>query len=744
MDFHSLSRRDLQALCKKNKIPANITNIAMADALTALADKVEGLDEVMNPPHTDLQQSPEKTIPNSFDPETSLPLTRSRRTTRRAAAGDKDAILPVTPAVPPSRRRAPATSTRRKVSVEDSETAAAQQEKVGDPETPAIQSSRRRASAAASRKKTEAQKEEESVLKVYTTRRSVRILEKSMTKLSLNDSGSVEPVKMNGLCQEVEDVCDKKNVSESEMLDTPEETVNQVNDCEVQSFHNLDQSAVEIEGEANQVTEGKDNKSGACELVEDYSTKLEMSSENCENSHVVSCQTMDHSQSIEGGLSYDVTEHKQSKEHEVADCSSELEAASQDCTNLHYDVTEHKQSKEHEVADCSSELEAASQDCTNLHNALGLEGKNEHSDEGQEVDSHESTEENGPTAAALSSKIEETFSKEDALVGAECGDSPNNTMETEQAPIHYVSDAKFHNILGEESDSNPLPPVDFSNEKSKAIDESKTFNEISDHSTAIIDQAAGTDHSPEEVPEGIPVLPEDLCKVKSGTINESECSEISEFFNATDDEVVAGDNSLIVEPKMESNVAIEVKEPDMISSYSDDTPKDYESLVDNQEMYADDKFPASERETPTPAKQATPSLSQAARVLSPYAANTLQGQFPRPSEPMPKATSAKKQAPILSGINKENIDYGSGEVLKLKKDEADRKDNLSYDAMSLRTLQKMLKQKLQISKKSSAHEENLPSSDMDNEENACKQEGKGRIALQPRNDSLPEQGECRN
>lgn len=36
MDFHTLSRRELQALCKKNKIPANMTNVAMADALAAL------------------------------------------------------------------------------------------------------------------------------------------------------------------------------------------------------------------------------------------------------------------------------------------------------------------------------------------------------------------------------------------------------------------------------------------------------------------------------------------------------------------------------------------------------------------------------------------------------------------------------------------------------------------------------------------------------------------------------------
>jgi microcystin-dependent protein len=35
-DFHTLSRKELQALSKMNKIPANITNAAMADALSAL------------------------------------------------------------------------------------------------------------------------------------------------------------------------------------------------------------------------------------------------------------------------------------------------------------------------------------------------------------------------------------------------------------------------------------------------------------------------------------------------------------------------------------------------------------------------------------------------------------------------------------------------------------------------------------------------------------------------------------
>jgi hypothetical protein len=36
MDFHALPRRDLQALCKRNGVRANMTNAAMADALGAL------------------------------------------------------------------------------------------------------------------------------------------------------------------------------------------------------------------------------------------------------------------------------------------------------------------------------------------------------------------------------------------------------------------------------------------------------------------------------------------------------------------------------------------------------------------------------------------------------------------------------------------------------------------------------------------------------------------------------------
>ncbi|KAL1547347.1 dentin sialophosphoprotein-like [Salvia divinorum] len=91
MDFHSLSRRELQALCKTNKIPANVTNVAMADSLKAL-EIVEGVDEVLQACKSGIYQS-------SIDPRS--------RTTRQ-----KDVLL--TPA------QSGAASRRRRAAKEDS------------------------------------------------------------------------------------------------------------------------------------------------------------------------------------------------------------------------------------------------------------------------------------------------------------------------------------------------------------------------------------------------------------------------------------------------------------------------------------------------------------------------------------------------------------------------------------------------------------------------------------------------
>jgi hypothetical protein len=80
------------------------------------------------------------------------------------------------------------------------------QEKNNVPKTPAARSSRRRAPAVSARGKLEAQNEEKSVQRVYSTRHSVRLLEKGMEGLGLKEKERVRPLKMDGLCWEIEDV----------------------------------------------------------------------------------------------------------------------------------------------------------------------------------------------------------------------------------------------------------------------------------------------------------------------------------------------------------------------------------------------------------------------------------------------------------------------------------------------------------------------------------------------------------
>lgn len=106
--------------------------------------------------------------PISKEPESSQILTRTRRTTRQggvAEEADQESIevVPKTPAAPSSRRRAPPVSARQK---------------------------------------TEAQKEESSVQRAYSTRRSVRLLEKTMEELSLVDNRKIQPSKIDELSKE--------------------------------------------------------------------------------------------------------------------------------------------------------------------------------------------------------------------------------------------------------------------------------------------------------------------------------------------------------------------------------------------------------------------------------------------------------------------------------------------------------------------------------------------------------------
>ncbi|KAL0691950.1 hypothetical protein Bca4012_091630 [Brassica carinata] len=177
MDFDSLTRRDLQFFCKKNKIPANMTNIAMADALKAL-EIVEGIEEFMNQSESTRDLSPTsvaKNMPSAArtaarttrrktkdETQPTELVTRSCLVTSKSLAGEleqENRNANVDPSLPQSRRRVAATVA---MNLEESK-------------TPAVRSTRRAQPAAAS----------ESVQRVYSTRRSVKLLEESMADLSL-------------------------------------------------------------------------------------------------------------------------------------------------------------------------------------------------------------------------------------------------------------------------------------------------------------------------------------------------------------------------------------------------------------------------------------------------------------------------------------------------------------------------------------------------------------------------------
>ncbi|KAL5565132.1 hypothetical protein UlMin_028296 [Ulmus minor] len=251
MDFHSLTRKELQALSKRNKIPANITNVAMADALVAL-QHVEGLEEILNKSTSDSQQFPEETMIGS--PE--APRTSCRTTTRQKPIKEEQGNSDVH-------------------------------------NTPAPLTGRRRAVPVSARQRTESCKVESLVQRVYSTRRSVRLLEKTMEKLTMDEDGNTESIKMDDLdddstnfgmpgdnSQTISEVCsgetDQFEVSSKLKDDVQEKIDASGNEVEVpeSKSKSLDEPHEEMSGESHSIVvekpdetmEGKDESPNEKEL----------------------------------------------------------------------------------------------------------------------------------------------------------------------------------------------------------------------------------------------------------------------------------------------------------------------------------------------------------------------------------------------------------------------------------------------------------------------------------------------
>ncbi|KAK7258140.1 hypothetical protein RIF29_32624 [Crotalaria pallida] len=289
MDFHSLTRKQLQTLCKKNKIPANITNVAMADALSALPH-VEGLDEFLNPIEADGgARTPDVRRAAVRKKVKSTKVSSRVQRGSRAKKDEVDVIvLPDTPtlaaaaaaaaAVPPSRRgKAISVSTRRK-KVEDvivlddddndnNDNGGVQQHQDVSKTPAAVPCSRTKATARTTT--------------LYNTRRSVRLLEKNSSNMSLMDTQDMAP---NNLEQEMSNVTNQSQDSvETQEMNAAGSSLQTVSNVEVsEKTSELEVSSLEDNYESEEC-QSHDLGLGKVNCLEaephDSNLKLEGSSE---------------------------------------------------------------------------------------------------------------------------------------------------------------------------------------------------------------------------------------------------------------------------------------------------------------------------------------------------------------------------------------------------------------------------------------------------------------------------------
>ncbi|KAK6243825.1 hypothetical protein QUC31_010234 [Theobroma cacao] len=682
MDFHCLPRKELQTLCKKNKIPANITNVAMADALKAL-EIVEGLDEFMNQ-----SQSPEKTMnkssqeipstvtrtstrrkPTKEEPQSSQTTTRTRRITRRTMELDeenKNVNVPETPVV--------ATTTRRRA--QRTEPEVEEQKKSDLLETPALQSNRRRAGVGSTRRKVEAQKDEGSVQQGYGTRRSVRLLEKCMEGLSLKESGRMEPVKIDKM---VEDEIEENKNRQSGA--TSDENLARNLSVSLEGERDLKDDVHNAENDCTVISEAGSPKPDNLDCLLALDTKDASPDEKTDESDAYLAEGAD----------------------KLADMS---------------DGTIDPKGYDDAVPEDSYEIDNSSEELVAENNG------GSHADENTEVLDHASSAEYvEPKEAVIGEECQK-------LVGKDCDINVVNDDLAKLPEAEEYDDAKasqnasaipegfmdsLEKLGNEESEDDPDQIVAVSNIVDSDIDD----NSGSDNNTLVDEQ--------EEVPcETAAYCSDDPM---SSMVNEEALIDV----NVAEAEIIhVGETSIYNAPQ---SVAVDIS-VDQILDYGD-----AEALVDvcvkAAEEFAEttQEVPPLEK-SPTAAKLMSPcaSLVFNSAITSSIPLSPLTAQFSQPTRFTPRKSSSKKQTTIpkmtqVSDNNKENIDNNSEKevepsLAKVKKNKniIDEETMQKLEDMSLRTLKKLTKKfdKLKIAD----HKKNKE------DKNDSKSFGKTRPALQ--------------
>uniref|UniRef100_A0A2C9VA94 Uncharacterized protein n=1 Tax=Manihot esculenta TaxID=3983 RepID=A0A2C9VA94_MANES len=770
MDFHSLARKELQALCKKNKIPANMTNVAMADALKAL-EKVEGLDELNSEPRSDPQESPARTTnveprtacrtstrrkPINVEPESSQSMTRNRRATRRTVAEEtgqenKNVNLLETPAMPTTRRRVQAASATRKMDAQlteigDNEEQAGQ-ENSDVPVTPAMRTSRRKVPAVSTRRKTEAQKDEKSVQRVYGTRQSVRLLEKSIEDLSLKEKKRVEAVKIEGLCEETEQKNDVPGLDEDDEENSDSSDESSFQQVETSGdVVDMNCEAMEEKGSDIVITDNSETLNAALkpEIEKELngsqdSLIVEMSDDDSvivmetivnfpdeASSEVMDSLTLEVSGSE--GKSYE----KNSMEDEQHGSHLHLDAAiEEECEddaieelpegngsdevqeNVNADKIQHKLLEksdsikeepesprfilQHESYEMNSvEDERYGSDDLHLDAAIGEECDDNAIKELPEGNGSDEVQEN-VNADKIQHKLLE---KSDSI--KEEPESPRFILQHESYEMNSVEDERHGNddaAIGEECDDNAIKELPEGNE-SDEVQENGNADKIQDKLLEKCEELP--DSIKEELESPRFILQHEKCEKASDDLaNEYNNVGVNVMEAKESDMIIHDQKSSFCCPLVsDSEVAIEI-------------PLGDDHVVPVEAAYA---CIQTLNKSPTSLKQMSPYQTVVSGdqvtggtvstvISSPFAANTIQGQFPRPNESTARKSSTKKQATIQkiinADINKENVE-NSGRKVEPKKDKIKKKEaeeEKQYEDISLRQLTKMVKEKLQIANK---------------------------------------------
>ncbi|KAL5834611.1 hypothetical protein ACOSQ4_014108 [Xanthoceras sorbifolium] len=622
MDFHSLTRKELQAICKKNKIPANITNVAMADALTAL-ETVEGLEEFLNQ-----SQLPENAVPES----PSIPRTATRTSVRRKPIKEE----PET-AQPMTRTR----RTTRKVIDQDLE-------------TPEVQTGRRRTQAISDRRKVE----EASVQRgAYSTRRSVRLLEKSMGDLSLKEErGMTETVKMDVL-----DETEEKDVLSGNMEKTNDsssgETFIQMLESERELKDDVQEKDVSV------LDAGGDSNDRACNESDEMGTvDAPVTEFTCE------------------------TENPSAKDHKADESGDAHVLVSESPSE-----SENASAKEMESEKVSDELSpnvAVGQNVSDAHVLVSESPSESENASAEEKESENVSDKFSPKVAADQKDIEALLPEEEHFELPFDSDSESWETDSDQS-------------VTESNVANEIPS--FADVDNNDSDSQKSGFDEDDVEEVLCVEKESFQFDNVRVPHGSEELNVEM--------EESDSDGLVDVI-MTEGEVVISyeDNSAPSDSELRGNIPISASEIDSISedkavTYAEDQEIKME-LVDVNVMPAEELDLATSLPplpvTPTSGKQMSP--YSGGKILgrtqmSPLGADRIATQFPRPTQSTPKKSSSKKKQTtdqkltLLPANNKENIDNTSGVKVEPNKDKVKKEKKIELlDGISRRKLIKLIKE----------------------------------------------------